>query len=157
MNRSRVIVTVAPNGARRTKREHGAVPLSTEEIVATARASRAAGAAILHLHVRDGEGGHSLDIGRYREAYDAVRAACDICIQPTTERGSEFTPDDMMAVQRSLVPEMITLNLNEFLAPDDDEQAARVRDFLADTAAAGTVPQYIVYDWTQLQTLQRWW
>ncbi|MCP5311148.1 BKACE family enzyme [Cognatazoarcus halotolerans] len=157
MNRARVILTVAPNGARRTKREHGAVPLSTEEIVATARASRAAGASILHLHVRDGEGMHSLDIARYREAYDAVRAACDICIQPTTERGSSFTPDDMMAVQRALAPEMITLNLNELLDPDDDAQIARGRDFLSEIASAGTVPQYIVYDWTQLQTLQRWW
>ena len=157
MNRNRVIVTVAPTGARRTKREHGALPLSTEEIVAAARASRAAGASILHLHVRDDDGMHSLDVGRYREAYEAVRATSDICIQPSSERGGRFSPADMMAVQRSLAPEMISLNLNELLEPDDESQSAAVRDFLADTAAAGTVPQYIVYDWSQLQLLQRWW
>ena len=63
----------------------------------------------------------------------------------------------MMAVQRSLAPEMISLNLNELLEPDDESQSAAVRDFLAETAAAGTVPQYIVHDWSQLQLLQRWW
>lgn len=157
MNRSRVILTVAPTGARRTKREHGGVPLATEEIVAAARACRAAGASIMHMHVRDGSAAHSLDTVRYKEAYDAVQAACDICIQPSTERGGVFSPADVMAVQRVLTPEMISLNLDELLDPNDDAQTALVRDFLAETAAAGTVPQYIAYDWTQLQTLHRWW
>jgi uncharacterized protein (DUF849 family) len=149
-------ITVAPNGARRGKADHAAIPLSPAEIAAEARACRAAGAAIVHLHVRDAQGGHSLDTGRYREAMDAVREASDIVIQPTTERVGRFAPADMMAVQRALRPEMITFNLNELLDPDDADQTARVRDFLAETAAAGTVPQYIVYSVEQLRQLTQW-
>lgn len=152
-----VFITVAPNGARRLKGDHAAIPLSIDEIAAEAAVCRAAGASILHLHVRERAGGHSLDPGLYREAIAAVRASCDIVVQPTTERVGIFSPADMMAVQHALAPEMITFNLQELLDPDDDPQVARVRDFLGEVAAAGTVPQYIVYNPDQLIGLARWW
>ncbi|HNQ75204.1 MAG TPA: 3-keto-5-aminohexanoate cleavage protein [Pseudothauera hydrothermalis] len=152
-----VFITVAPNGARRGKGDHAAIPLTLSEIVAEARACRAAGASILHLHIREADGRHSLDVGRYRETMAAVREACDIVLQPTTERVGIFAPADMMQVQRALAPEMITFNLQELLDPDGPEQVAAVRDFLAETAAAGTVPQYIVYSPEQLAVLRRWW
>jgi len=152
-----VSITVAPNGARRGKADHAAIPLSPAEIAAEAVACEKAGASILHLHVRDADGGHSLDVGRYREAIAAVREVSDLIVQPTTERVGKFQPDDMMAVQRGLHPEMITFNLNELLDPDDENQTARVRDFLAATAGVGTVPQYIVYSLEQLLQLLRWW
>ena len=150
-------LTVAPNGARRGKADHAAIPLSPDEIAAEAAACAAAGASILHLHVRDAALGHSLDAGRYAEAIAAVRAACDIVIQPTTERVGRFSPADMMAVQRALTPEMITFTLDELLDAGGDAHTAAVRDFLAETAAAGTVPQYIVYSLEQLHSLVRWW
>ncbi|THF61670.1 BKACE family enzyme [Pseudothauera rhizosphaerae] len=152
-----VAITVAPNGARRGKGDHAAIPLTLDEIVTEARACRAAGASILHLHVRDADGRHSLDPARYRDTLAAVREACDIVLQPTTERVGIFSPADMMRVQRELAPEMITFNLQELLDPDDAGQTATVRGFLADTAAAGTVPQYIVYSPEQLAVLRRWW
>ncbi len=154
---SPVSITVAPNGARRHKAEHAAVPLTLDEIVAEAVACRQAGAAILHLHVRGEDGRHSLDPGRYRETMAAIDEACDIIVQPTTERVGMFAPDDMMAVQRQLAPEMISLNLQELLDPDDEGQTSRVRDFLGEVADAGTLPQYVVYNPDQLLTLARWW
>ncbi len=155
--RALVSITVAPNGARRLKSDHHAIPLSPAEIAAEARACRDAGASILHLHVRDGDGRHSLDADRYREAIAAVRDACDIIIQPTTERVGIFSPDDMMGVFRALRPEMITFNLNELLDPDDAAQHARVKDFLVEIGASGTVPQYIVYSEAQVDMLRHWW
>lgn len=151
-----VSITVAPNGARRVKADHRAIPLSAAEIAAEARACREAGAAILHLHVRDAEGRHSLDVGRYREAIAAVREACDIIIQPTTERVGVFAPGDMMAAFRGLRPEMMTFNLGELLDAGDAAQQAKVREFLAEVHAAGTVPQYIVYQPAELDTLRAW-
>lgn len=153
---SPVSITVAPNGARRGKVDHPAIPLTPAEIAADARACRDAGASILHLHVRDAEGRHSLDVGRYREAIAAVREACDIVVQPTTERAGVFGPDDMIATFRGLVPAMMSFNLTELLEPDETRQHDRVRDFLAEVAAAGTVPQYIVYRRDELERLRRW-
>ncbi|MCB1916826.1 MAG: 3-keto-5-aminohexanoate cleavage protein [Rhodocyclaceae bacterium] len=157
MMREPVSITVAPTGARRRKADHPAIPLTVEEIAAEAAACRRAGASILHLHVRDGEGRHSLDPGRYREAAAAVADACDVVVQPSTERAGQFGPDDMMAMHRALRSEMISLNLQELLDPDDEAQTSRVRDFLGEVAADGTVPQYIVYNAEQLQALARWW
>lgn len=155
-DKAAVSITVAPNGARRGKADHAAIPLAPDEIAAEARACREAGAAILHLHVRAPDGRHSLDVGRYRDAIAAVREACDIVIQPTTERVGVFSPDDMIAAFRGLSPEMMSFNLTELLDPDDAGQHAKVRDFLAEVAAAGTVPQYIVYRREELERLRRW-
>lgn len=152
-----VSITVAPNGARRQKADHAAIPLTAAEIAAEALACHKAGAAILHLHVRADDGSHSLDVGRYREAIGAVREACDIVIQPTSERCDRYSPDDIMQVFRALTPEMMAFNLQELLDPDEAGQQARVRDFLAEVDAAGTVPQYIVHDAEQIDTLRHWW
>ncbi|HIP77601.1 MAG TPA: 3-keto-5-aminohexanoate cleavage protein, partial [Kiloniellaceae bacterium] len=70
-----LILTVAPNGARKTRRDHPAVPIRPAEIADTAAAALKAGAAMIHLHVRDAEEKHSLDPGAYREAIAAVRDA----------------------------------------------------------------------------------
>ncbi|MDD3449074.1 MAG: 3-keto-5-aminohexanoate cleavage protein [Gammaproteobacteria bacterium] len=152
-----VVITVAPNGARRGRAEHAAIPLTPEEIAAEAGACEAAGAAILHLHVRDGNGLHSLDPGRYREAMAAVAGVCGLVVQPTTERAGRFGPAEMMAVQRALAPEMISLNLEELLDGDSGPEQAAARDFLAEIHAAGTIPQYIVYAPGQLERLRAWW
>lgn len=151
-----VSITVAPNGARRGKADHAALPLTAEEIASDAAACRAAGASILHLHVRGSDGRHSLDVGRYRDAIAAVREACDIVIQPTTERAGVFAPDDMIAAFRGLTPEMMSFNLSELLDSDDAGQQAKVRDFLAEVAATACVPQYIVYRREELDRLRRW-
>lgn len=152
----RVSITVAPNGARRVKADHPAIPLTTDEIVAEARACREAGASILHLHVRDGDGRHSLDVERYREAIAAVREACDLVIQPTTERAGVFEPAHMMTVFRALEPESISLNLTELLGDAGEGQQRVAREFLAEVHQAGTVPQYIVYNHDELDVLEQW-
>ena len=54
---------VAPNGARKIKKDHPAVPLTISETVATAKSCYEAGAGAIHLHVRDKEGQHVLDAG----------------------------------------------------------------------------------------------
>ncbi|MBA4743116.1 MAG: 3-keto-5-aminohexanoate cleavage protein [Azoarcus sp.] len=152
----RVSIMVAPNGARRGKAEHLAIPLTPAEIAAEAVRCRAAGAAMLHLHVRDNDAHHSLDPGRYREAVAAVREACDLVIQPTTERVGVFAPADMMRVGRELAPEMMSLNLTELLGEGGDAERDAARDFLAEMHDAGTVPQYIVYNHDELATLRDW-
>ena len=45
-------IMVAPNGARRDKADHPALPLTIEETVAAAQASFAAGAQALHAQER---------------------------------------------------------------------------------------------------------
>lgn len=140
-----MILAVAPNGARKTRSDHPAVPISPQELAATAAAARAAGAAMIHLHVRDAAQRHTLDVGAYREAIAAVREAVgeEIVIQVTSEAVGIFTPKEQMAMVRSLEPEAVSLAVRE-LIPDAAGEAA-ARDFLAWLVAAGILPQYILY------------
>ena len=68
------IIMAAPNGARKVKTDHPAVPVTIAETIATAKECHAAGASILHAHVRDDDGKHLLDAGRYRQLLDGLAA-----------------------------------------------------------------------------------
>ncbi|HET7717726.1 MAG TPA: 3-keto-5-aminohexanoate cleavage protein [Bauldia sp.] len=139
-----VMVMVAPNGARRTKADHPALPITAAELAADAAACAAAGAAAIHLHVRDGEGRHSLDPDRYRDAVAAVReAAPGVVIQVTTEAADRYAPGEQMASVRSVRPEAVSLALRELIADASNEREARA--FLSWVREAGIAPQVILY------------
>ncbi len=139
-----LILAVAPNGARKSQADHPAVPISPAEIAATAAAAQAAGASMIHLHVRDAEQKHSLDVGAYREATAAVREAVGdrMVIQVTSEAVGIFTAQQQMAMVRELQPEAVSLAIRE-LVPEGGEDEAR--EFLAWLVGAGILPQYILY------------
>ncbi len=69
-----VPIAVAPNGGRRTKADHPALPMTPEELARTAAECLDAGAAMIHVHVRDRDGKHLLDAEAYRQAIGAIRA-----------------------------------------------------------------------------------
>ena len=88
-------LTVAPNGARRQKLDHPTLPITTLEIVKTALTCHQAGAGEIHLHVRENDGSHSLDTGRYQEAIDGITdVAPAMAIQITTESAGKFSVSD---------------------------------------------------------------
>ncbi|MHA1599614.1 MAG: 3-keto-5-aminohexanoate cleavage protein, partial [Alphaproteobacteria bacterium] len=93
-----LILTVAPNGARRGHADHPALPITPDEIGRCAAACADAGAAMIHLHVRDRDGGHSLDADAYRAAIDAVRreAGERIIVQVTSEAVGIYEPAEQM-------------------------------------------------------------
>ncbi|MEO3431003.1 3-keto-5-aminohexanoate cleavage protein [Pelagibius sp. CAU 1746] len=139
-----LILAVAPNGARKTRADHPAVPITPAELAETALAAQAAGASMIHLHVRDAEQKHSLDVGAYREATAAVREAVGdrMVIQVTSEAVGIFTAQQQMAMVRDLRPEAVSLAIRE-LVPEGGEDEAR--EFLAWLVGAGILPQYILY------------
>ena len=141
-----IVIAAAPNGARRGKADHPALPLTAEEIAREAARCREAGAAMLHLHVREADGRHSLDPDAYRDAIAAVRreAGADLLIQPTTEAVGLYTPEAQMAAMDELRPEAFSAALRE-LVPGAAAEPAAAR-FYAAHAAAGVLVQHILYD-----------
>ena len=146
-----LLLAVAPNGARKTKADHPALPISPDEIAGTAAACAEAGATMIHLHVRDEAGGHSLDPGRYRAAIEAIRRAVGerMVIQVTSESVGIYGPDEQMAMVRELRPEAVSLALRELLPADGDERAAAA--FLAWLRVEGILPQFILYAAEELE------
>ncbi len=145
-----LIVTVAPNGARRTRRDHPTIPLTATDIGLEAARCREAGAAMIHLHVRDADGGHVLDADAYGDAIAAVRreAGADMLIQITTEAVGIYAPGAQMAVVGEVAPEAFSLALREIL-PNDALEVPVAR-FLAGEAARDALIQYILYDLADL-------
>ncbi len=72
-----IIVSVAPNGGWLSKLDHPRLPLSIAELAEEARACSAAGARLMHFHVRGTHGEHSLDAGLYREALREIEPHAD--------------------------------------------------------------------------------
>jgi uncharacterized protein (DUF849 family) len=91
-----VIVTCALTGAADTTSRSPYVPITPEQIASEALAARKAGAAIVHIHVRDPQTGRpSRDLCLYREVVRRIRdAGSDVLINLTTGVGARFVPGD---------------------------------------------------------------
>lgn len=81
---SHTLITVACTGAETAKVDFPALPTTVDELVDTAIRSQAAGAGLIHVHVRDAQHRPTLDIGLLREAVDAIRGATDLVVQLST-------------------------------------------------------------------------
>lgn len=138
-----LVIAVAPNGARKTHKDHPALPMTADEIGRDAKACLDAGAAMLHLHVRDADGAHSLDADTYRDAIKAVRDAVgdDLVIQITTEAVGRYTPDQQMALVRALHPEAASVAMKELTADGED----KAQGFYRWAVEAGIALQHILY------------
>jgi TRAP transporter TAXI family solute receptor len=140
-----LILAVAPNGARKTKADHPAVPIGPVELAAEAARCREVGAAMIHLHVRDADDKHSLDADAYAEATAAVRREVgdDMIIQMTTEAVGIYSSAQQIAAVRTVRPEAASLAVGEF-CPDEAAVPA-FAEFLTWMAAERIMPQYILY------------
>ncbi|WP_404405244.1 3-keto-5-aminohexanoate cleavage protein [Pelagibacterium halotolerans] len=150
----RLLIMVAPNGARRTKRDHPRIPLTARDIGIAARECMLAGAAAIHAHVRDASGVHSLDAGLYRDAIGQIREQCGdgMVIQVTTEAAGLFAPEEQAAAVRALRPTAISLSVREILRGGEAFALA----FLRWAAGEGIAIQFILYDGADIDTLADW-
>ena len=144
------IIMVAPNGARKTHKDHPALPVSIEETVNEAVDCFKAGATVLHAHVRGKAEEHVLDSGLYRELLDELhRCTPDMLIQITTEAVGIYTPEQQVNCVKSVLPEMASVALKEMTSDFTDLNFAR--NFYHWAADAGVHIQHIVYSAEELQ------
>jgi 3-keto-5-aminohexanoate cleavage enzyme len=78
------VITVAPAGPQTAEVDAPASPVTTGELVRTAKACQQIGAAIVHLHVRDDQGRPTLDLARLRDTVRALREETDLVVQLAT-------------------------------------------------------------------------
>ncbi|MCW5708032.1 3-keto-5-aminohexanoate cleavage protein [Shinella sp.] len=142
----RVAIAVAPNGGRRTKADHPAIPLTPGELARTAAECLDAGAAMIHVHVRRPDGRHLLDADAYGAAIAAIRAAVGdrLVIQITTEALGLYAPAEQVAVLKAVKPEAVSLALRE-LAPNAAAEPA-FAEALFWMKRENVLPQIILYE-----------
>jgi 3-keto-5-aminohexanoate cleavage enzyme len=80
----KLLITVAPTGAETSKEDCPQLPTTLAELVETAQRCQAAGATMIHVHIRDEHHRPTLDLGRLTDTVDALHAETDLVVQLST-------------------------------------------------------------------------
>src|SRR6267142_733061 len=90
----KVMIACAVTGSADTPGKNPAVPVTPAQIAQSAVDAAKAGAAIVHIHVRDPQTTRpSMDAALYREVVERIRSSStDVVINLTTGPGARFTP-----------------------------------------------------------------
>ncbi len=106
----KVIVTAALTGGIHGKEANPNLPEQPDEIVEQALQCREAGAAIVHLHVRDKAGKPTGSVAIFKEVHDRLKAQSDLIVQLTTGGGVGVPIEERLKITE-VRPEMCSLNM----------------------------------------------
>jgi 3-keto-5-aminohexanoate cleavage enzyme len=142
-----VVLTAAIVGAELTRSETGYLPLTPQEVADEAARCREAGAAIIHLHVRDDQGKNTQSRERFAQVIEAVRRQCDCIVQASTG-GAVGMSIDERAGPLACAPEMATLNCGTINFGDTVfvNSRADIRKLAGMIRAAGAIPELECYE-----------
>jgi 3-keto-5-aminohexanoate cleavage enzyme len=150
------LITVAPTGAEVSKADAPALPVTLEELVAAAKECESVGAAVIHVHIRDGEARPTLDQGRLRDTVQALREQTGLIVQLSTG-GAVTDPEAERLAVLDAAPDMASCTMGTVNFGDDVflnrwefivELHTRMRD-------RGIVPEYEIFDVGHLASLAR--
>ena len=151
----KLIITAAICGAEVTKEQNPAVPYTVEEIVREAKSAVDAGAAIVHLHVREDDGTPTQSKARFKECIDAIYAVCpDVILIPSTGGAVGMTAEERLQ-PTELMPEMATLDCGTCNFGDDvfENTMPMMRDFGKRMLENGIKPEYECFEMGHLDTV----
>ena len=136
---------VAPNGARPTKKDHAAVPMSLNEIVNTGKACFEAGAEAIHFHTRNDKGEHVLDSGLCKETLSELQKKVPkMHLQITTEAIGKYSPEEMRKLAYEVMPPGISIGIREMIpSRNPSNEDIKIYQKLIET---GTKIQHICYE-----------
>lgn len=145
----KLIITAAICGAEVTKEMNPAVPYTIEEIAREAKSAYDAGAAVIHLHVREDDGTPTQGKERFRLAMDAIRAVCpDVIILPSTGGAVGMTAEERLQPVE-LKPEIATLDCGTCNFGGDDifvNTENMMIEFAKRMKEAGVKPELEVFE-----------
>lgn len=153
----KLIISAALIGGAPTKEQNPNVPYSPKEIAAEAIRSWEAGAAAVHIHVRDPETGKpAFDRDLFAETVDRIRSECDVLINLTTSAFRTWADEDGQArlMPLELKPDLCSLDVGTlnfrngqvFKNPEDWVVAAAKA-----MQAAGVKPEMEVFDFGHIR------
>jgi uncharacterized protein (DUF849 family) len=177
----KVIITCALTGGMTVPAQSAAIPITVDQIVEEGINAAEAGAAVLHIHVREEATGRPVaDIELFEQVLRQLKERTDAVLQPTTGGGRGMTIKERGAIVPRFRPEMATLNAGSFnfglypiaqrdlqFQPWEIEYLEGTRDYIfkntfADVtylaglmAAAGTRPEIEIYDVGHLFNLRQ--
>jgi uncharacterized protein (DUF849 family) len=150
------LITVAPTGAEADKSAVPALPVTLNELVLTAKECEAAGAAVIHVHIRDDEARPTLDPVRLADTVAALRAGTDLIVQLST--GGAVT--DGFAARLAVLdaaPDACSLTCGTVNFGDEvfHNPWPFIKDLYQLTQERQVVPEFELFDLGQVATLHR--
>lgn len=144
---SSAVITCAITGPIATKDDNPHLPITPEEIAESARGAHEAGAAVVHVHLRDEQGRPTADLEIAKRTVALIGESCDALVQLSTGVGLAvpFEEREKLVEARprmaSLNPCSMSFGNGEFRNPPDGVRrlAARMREL-------GIKPELEIYD-----------
>lgn len=152
---AKLIITAAICGAEVTKEQNPAVPYTVEEIVREAKSAVDAGAAIVHVHVREDDGTPTQNKERFKVCMDAIKAACpDVILIPSTGGAVGMTAEERLQ-PTELYPEMATLDCGTCNFGDEvfENTMPMMREFGKRMIENNIKPEYECFEMGHLDTI----
>ena len=151
-----LIVTVAGVGAELTLEKQPNLPVTPEDLARDAAECADAGAAIYHLHVRDGAGRPTMDTGAFQAGLDAIKGATDLIVQFTSGGAVGDTEDDRIA-PLELRPEMASLTTGTVNFGEDVfwNPAPLIERFYRRMRGLGILPEFEIFEPGMIATADR--
>ena len=152
----RLLITVAPTGAETSKQDCPQLPTTLDELVKTAQECEAAGAAMIHVHIRDDEHRPTLDLGRLKDTVAALREHTGLVVQLSTG-GSVHDPlEDRLRVLDA-EPDSCSLTMGTTNFGDDvfSNPWPFVCELYQLSQERKVVPEFELFDLGQVHALHR--
>jgi 3-keto-5-aminohexanoate cleavage enzyme len=152
----RLLITVAPTGAETSKQDCPQLPTTLEELVRTAQECEGAGAAMIHVHIRDDDHRPTLDLGRLKETVAALREHTGLVVQLSTG-GSVHDPlEDRLRVLDAQ-PDSCSLTMGTTNFGDDvfSNPWPFVCELYQLSQERRVVPEFELFDLGQVHALHR--
>jgi uncharacterized protein (DUF849 family) len=150
------LITVAPTGAEADVSRFPQLPFTPEAMGETARKCEEAGAAVIHVHVRDTEGAPTLDVARLVEICTAIRESSGLVIQVSTG-GAVTDPERARVTVLDSQPEMASLTCGT--VNFGDEVFVNRWPFMVELFRVmrdrHIVPEFELFDFGHVQNLRR--
>lgn len=153
-----MIVSVATTGSWPTREMTPYVPITPEEIAASAIEAWREGASIVHIHVRDDQGKVVCDPERYRRVMRLIdEAGCDIVVNLSTSGGAGAAGEPARLAVVDLLPDVASFDAGSMNFAD--RVFLNPPDFLVRLATVtkdrGVKPEIECFDGGQVDNAQR--
>jgi 3-keto-5-aminohexanoate cleavage enzyme len=150
------MITVAPTGAEHEKSAVPALPASLDELVTTAKECREAGAAVIHVHIRDEAARPTLDLDRLTDTVHALREATDLIVQLSTG-GAVTDPYERRLAVLDAAPDGCSLTCGTVNFGDDVfmNPWGFMSELYVKTQERGIVPEFELFDLGHVASLHR--
>jgi 3-keto-5-aminohexanoate cleavage enzyme len=150
------IITVAITGAVPRKADNPAVPITPDEQIASSREAFAAGASVVHIHVRNDDESSSSDVSRFAAVQAGIRESCPGMVIQFSTGGRGRDPAER-AKPLALRPDMASLATGSvnFAAQIYDNHPGLVEAMAREMLEGGIKPEIEVFDLAMLYAAER--